>query len=236
MKNEKKLTKIGYVNKKILIVDPVYTRLLLEKTCLSRKEYNIITASKGSEGIKKAKEEKPNLILFPTNLFDMDGVELCKIIRNDEQIKNTSLILVVAKDDDSKINQIMSSGCNDFITFPLNRIILDQKLSIFLNIATRKELRIMVQLRIVTNSLKGFHLGTSINLSKSGMLLETPISMNIGEEIFLKFFLPKNPKQIETKSIVVREEVFKNIKKYGLKFVDLDLEYEKMIENFTLSE
>lgn len=130
----------------------------------------------------------------------------------------------------------MSSGCNDFITFPLNRIILDQKLSIFLNIATRKALRIMVQLRVETESFKGFHLGTSINLSKSGMLLETPISINKTEEIFIKFFLPKNPKQIETKAIVAREEVVKNIKRYGLKFVDLSLEYEKMIENFTLSE
>lgn len=81
------------MNKKILIVDPVYTRLLLEKTCLSRKEYNIITASKGSEGVKKAKVEKPNLILFPTNLYDMDGAEFCKIIRNEEDTKKLLLFL-----------------------------------------------------------------------------------------------------------------------------------------------
>lgn len=221
------------MDKKILIVDPVYTRLLLEKTCLSRKEYKIFTSSIGSEGYQKAKEVKPNLILFSADLVDLDGADFCRKIRSDEETKKTSLILIVAKDDDSKINEIMSSGCNDFITFPLNKLILDQKLGVYLNIATRRAARIMVQMKIETKSFQGFHLGTSINLSKTGMLLETPITLCIGEEIYLKFFLPKNLKQIETKALVVREEKIGNLKRYGLKFINLDSEYERMIDLFT---
>lgn len=221
------------MDKKILIVDPVYTRLLLEKTCLSRKEYKIFTSQKGSEGLQIAGEIKPNLILFSSHLGDIDGASFCKSIRKDEETKKTSLILVVAKDDDHKVSEIMASGCNDFITFPLNKLILDQKLGIYLNIATRKAARIMVQIKIEAKSHQGFHLGTSVNLSKSGMLLETPINLNKGEEIFLKFFLPKTLKQVETKAMVVREENFKNLKRYGLKFLELDREYEKIIENFT---
>ncbi len=224
------------MDKKILIVDPVYTRLLLEKTCLSRKEYKIFTSSLGSEGLNKAKEVKPNLILFSANLEDLDGAEFCRMIRNDEETKKTSLILIVAKDDDSKINEIMASGCNDFITFPLNKIILDQKLGIYLNIATRRAARIMVQLKIETKSFQGFHLGTSVNISKSGMLLETPITLKIGEEINLRFFIPKSLKQIETKAIVMREELIKNVKRYGLKFFNLKPEFENVIDEFAKGE
>lgn len=224
------------MEKKILIVDPVYTRLLLEKTCLSRKEYQIFTANKGSEGFEKAKGVKPNLILFSTDLNDLDGADFCKKIRADEETKKTSLILVVAKDDDLKINEIMASGCNDFITFPLNRMVLDHKLEIYLNVAVRKALRVMVQLKIETNSEKGLHLGTSNNLSTSGMLLETPALLHLGEEIQLRFFLPKNPIQIHAKAMVAREETGKNIRKYGLKFIDLKKEFENMIDNFTKNE
>lgn len=224
------------MDKKILIVDPVYTRLLLEKTCLSRKEYQLFTSQRGSEGLQKAREIKPNLILFSANLGDLDGASFCKNIRQDEETRKTSLILVVAKDDDHKINEIMASGCNDFITFPLNKIILDQKLGIFLNIAIRKAARIMVQLKIETKSFQGFHLGTSINLSKTGMLLETPIILQKGEEIYIKFFLPRSLKQIESRAMVVREEEAKNIKRYGLKFLNLDPESENMIEEFTKNE
>lgn len=224
------------MEKKILVVDPVYTRLLLEKTCLSRKEYQIFTSQKGSEGLQKVREIKPNLVLFSAHLGDMEGADFCKNIRKDEETKKTSLILVVAKDDDHKVSEIMASGCNDFITFPLNKLILDQKLGIYLNIATRKAARIMVQIKIETKSYQGFHLGTSVNLSKSGMLLETPINLNKGEEIFLKFFLPKNLKKIETKALVVREEDFKNLKRYGLKFIEINQDFEKIIEEFTEKE
>ncbi|MEJ5166728.1 MAG: PilZ domain-containing protein [Thermoanaerobaculia bacterium] len=224
------------MEKRILLVDPVYTRLLLEKTCLSRKEYQIFTSQKGSEGLKKAREIKPHLILFSSSLGDIDGAIFCKKIREDEETRKTSLLLVVAKEEDHKVSEIMASGCNDFITFPLNKLILDQKLGIYLNIATRKAARIMVQIKIEAKSYQGFHLGTSVNLSKSGMLLETPINLNREEEIFLKFFLPKSLKQIETKAMVVREENLKNLKRYGLKFVEMDPDFEKMVEEFTEKE
>lgn len=218
--------------KKILIIDPVYTRLLLEKTCLSRKEHKVFAVTKGLEGLEIAKNEKPNLILFSTEINDIDPVEFCKKIRADEETKKTSLLMIVVKQDDKKINEVMSSGCNDFITFPLNKLILDQKLEIYLNIATRKAVRVMVQLRIETRSYQGFHLGTSVNLSKSGMLLETPTNLNVGDEIYVKFFLPKRTRQIETKAIIVRQEMEKNIKRYGIKFIGISEEFEKMIEEF----
>ncbi len=220
------------MEKKILIVDPVYTRLLLERTCLSRKEYKLFTTTKGLEGLEIARKEKPHLIFFSTDLKDIDGIEFCKKIREWEDTKKTSLLLIVAKEKDEIVNKIMSSGCNDYITFPLNRLILDQKLEVYLNIATRKSLRVMVQIKIETKSSKGLHLGTSVNISKSGMLLETHISIPLFEEIFLKFFLPKIPQQIETKAKVVREEVFKNLKRYGIKFIDLEPSLGELIDDF----
>jgi len=71
------------MGKKILIIDDNEVDLIIVKRCLSEAGYaEIITAQDACEGIKKAKEEKPDLVISDTLLGSSNGFEVCAQIKN----------------------------------------------------------------------------------------------------------------------------------------------------------
>src|SRR3954468_20759909 len=81
-------------SQRILLVDHSRGALLFQETILRRRDNVILTALAGSEGLNKAGMEKPTLIIFGYDLFDMSAPEFCREVRADENIRNTSLLLV----------------------------------------------------------------------------------------------------------------------------------------------
>ena len=79
---------------RILLVDQSRGALLFQETILRRREALISTALAGSEGLQKAREEQPQLIMFGFDLFDMSAPEFCREIRSDERTRTISLLLV----------------------------------------------------------------------------------------------------------------------------------------------
>ena len=221
--------------KTILLTDPVYTRLMLERTCLSRRGHALLEAHTGSQGLKLAREHHPHLILFPTNLGDLDGAAFCKAIREDPGTRHASLLLVVSNDSDEAVRRVMQAGANDFLTMPLRHWDLDHKLSIFLNIETRKTVRILVQTQVYTPVNRGFLLGTSINVSASGLLLESHAVFAEGASMHLRFFLPGIPKQIDAEARVVRVEKHPGVLRYGLHFDRIEKEDMELLRQFALA-
>jgi DNA-binding response OmpR family regulator len=74
----------------ILLVDHSRGALLFQETILRRRDMQIKTALAGSEGIARARDEKPNLIIFGYDLFDMTAPEFCREIRGDEATRGIS--------------------------------------------------------------------------------------------------------------------------------------------------
>ena len=69
---------------KILLVDDSRTTLMMEKMILTKEPYEVITASDGEEGLAKAEEMKPDLILLDVVMPRMDGFEVCRRLRENE--------------------------------------------------------------------------------------------------------------------------------------------------------
>lgn len=84
--------------KKILVVDDEKDLVDLVKIRLEANKYEVVTAYNGKEGIKKAKDDKPDLILLDIMMPEMDGFMVIKELRKKEITKNIPIIIVTAKD------------------------------------------------------------------------------------------------------------------------------------------
>ena len=78
----------------ILAVDDIATNIMLLKAVLSRAKYKIVTASGGNEALEKAATELPDLILLDLMLPEMNGFEVCKLLR--DKGKNTPVLIITA--------------------------------------------------------------------------------------------------------------------------------------------
>ena len=85
------------MKQKILIVDDEPDALDLIKVNLATAGFTVATAEDGEEAIKKARAILPNLIVLDIMLPEVDGLEVCKILRQDGATKGIPIIMVTAK-------------------------------------------------------------------------------------------------------------------------------------------
>ena len=103
--------------KKILIVDDEKMILNLLSCNLIKEGYNVIEAKDGLEAITIAQEEKPDLILLDVMLPKLDGLSVCKRVKN---IMNVPILMVTAKDDELDKILGLELGADDYITKPFS--------------------------------------------------------------------------------------------------------------------
>lgn len=107
--------------KKVLVVDDSKTALLMEREILERRTpYQCVTASDGQEAVEKAKQEHPDLILMDVVMPRMNGFEACKAMRQQAATRNIPIVLVTTRGEEPYIEAGFQSGCNDYITKPVN--------------------------------------------------------------------------------------------------------------------
>lgn len=106
---------------KILIVDDELIGRQLLHAILIVEGYETILASNGEEAIKMAKQHNPKLILLDIMMPVITGYEVTKTIRQDQNLKNTPIILVSALEDRNSKAKGLNAGANDFISKPFDK-------------------------------------------------------------------------------------------------------------------
>jgi CheY-like chemotaxis protein len=114
--------------KKILLVDDSSTALMIERMLLSGAAYELITARDGKEAVDKAVAERPDLILMDVVMPNMTGVEACRELRSRDATKAIPIILVTTRGEAENVEKGYASGCNDYVTKPINGLELLSKL------------------------------------------------------------------------------------------------------------
>lgn len=103
---------------KILIVDDDADTRRLVGLMLKRQGYVIVAASNGEEGLAKAFEEKPDIILLDVMMPDMDGYEVSRRLRKNPATQATPILMFTAKTQlDDKLTGF-ESGADDYLTKP----------------------------------------------------------------------------------------------------------------------
>lgn len=111
---------------KILIVDDDRIHLHLLKQYLSSKNYDILTSNCSESAIPLLKEV--DVLITDYNMQPMNGLELCKYVRNNKEFSWLYIILVTADSDLCLLSHAFEFGVNDFILKPINPIELNARL------------------------------------------------------------------------------------------------------------
>ena len=107
--------------KKVLLVDDSTTTLLMEEMILKqRTSYQTITAKDGLDAIAIATDEAPDLVLMDVVMPRMNGFEACKRMRLQSALRDTPIILVTTRGEEEYVEAGFQSGCNDYLTKPVN--------------------------------------------------------------------------------------------------------------------
>ena len=114
--------------KKILIVDDqVQIRELVEVT-LRLTDYQILQAKSGEEAIEIVKAEKPDLTIMDIMMpGGMDGLEAARIIKNDPETKDCTIIMLTAKGQEADREKGLEAGADDYFTKPFSPLDLIRK-------------------------------------------------------------------------------------------------------------
>jgi two-component system, OmpR family, alkaline phosphatase synthesis response regulator PhoP len=106
--------------KKILIVDDE-PNIVLSLDYLVRKNGFIpFIARNGTEALQIARTEIPDLVILDIMMPDIDGYEVCRILRSEEVFSNTKIIFLSAKSSKDDIEKGLSLGANLYITKPFS--------------------------------------------------------------------------------------------------------------------
>ena len=190
---------------RILLVDQSRGALLFQETILRRREAVISTAIAGTEGLQKAREEQPQLIMFGFDLFDMSAPEFCREIRADERTRAISLLLVCERENAQHQELCLAAGCNDVVFRPLQRHDLDAKITRLTTIPTRRDLRTLTRIEVSLEKNGRFLIGRSLNISSTGMLIELDRVLPGDGRLRLHFYLPGEPKPMQIEADAHRD-------------------------------
>jgi DNA-binding response OmpR family regulator len=118
--------------KKILLVDDADTILMMQRMILN-KSYDLVTAKDGEEAVAKAEVEQPDLILLDVVMPKMGGFEACRELRQKETTKEIPIIMVTTRGEEKNVETGFESGCNDYVTKPINGVELLSKVRNYLS-------------------------------------------------------------------------------------------------------
>jgi CheY-like chemotaxis protein len=106
--------------KKILVVDDSRTALFMVTTILRKERYELVTANDGEQAIAVAEAERPDLILMDVVMPRKTGFEACRELKGREDMKAIPVILVTTRGEGENVETGFASGCNDYVTKPIN--------------------------------------------------------------------------------------------------------------------
>lgn len=180
---------------KILVIDDNKDYQFLIQSCLS-KEFKILLADTGKQGVAMAAEHNPDLILLDISLGEIDGFEVCHLLKGQKETANTPVIFLSSRGDAHSKVMGFDLGADDYIQKPFEA----------------DELRARVKVRIKQNQARkqgspSFELGT-LRIDFLGhrvYLQEKEVPFSALEFKLLSFFV-RNPDRV-----LSREKILNNV-------------------------
>lgn len=111
-------------NIKILVVDDEPDILEILSYNLRKEGFRVFTANNGEEGLQMAEKEQPTLIILDIMMPQMDGVEVCRILRGKKDFSNTLIAFLTAREEDYSQIAALDVGGDDYITKPIKPRVL----------------------------------------------------------------------------------------------------------------
>ncbi|QWV93795.1 response regulator [Geomonas oryzisoli] len=124
--------------KTVLVVDDTVDNLIILYKVL-RSEYEVIGANSGAEALRLAQATPPDLILLDIMMPEMDGYELCRLLKQDPRLRDIPVFFISALNEEVDEARGFEAGAVDFITKPIKPAILTRRVAVHLELRSQKE-------------------------------------------------------------------------------------------------
>lgn len=123
--------------KKILIIDDEQDIVEILSYNLEKEGYQVSSANNGKQGIEKALELLPDLILLDVMMPEMDGIETCEELRRIPELKKTLIVFLSARSEEFSQLAGFQAGANDYIVKIVKPKILISKVNALLQLTSQ---------------------------------------------------------------------------------------------------
>lgn len=114
---------------KILVVDDSPTERHFLNDLLSKSGYQVVMAESGEEGVAKAKQEMPDLVLMDVVMPGLNGFQACRALTKDDATKHIPVIMCTSKGQETDKVWGMRQGARDYVVKPVDQNELLKKIS-----------------------------------------------------------------------------------------------------------
>jgi len=221
---------------KILLADDMAHFLDLEISFLQRADCEIVTAEDGIEALKLAKTIRPDIILLDVEMPRMTGIECCRHIKSDPNLKGIPVVMVTATNRRDECERV---GCDDYWKKPIREDDFLRGIKKLIPIREREDKRVSIGLQVeYVKSGKNICAFTK-DISTRGMFIITRETLPVGSKIEVSFTLPESLSPLKVSGKVIRELKDAQDGHYlggmGISFEKMDENTQKMIEFFVES-
>lgn len=116
------------LKKQILIIEDEPDIQELLSFNLDNNGYKVYTASNGEKGLEIARKEHPDLILLDLMLPGIHGLDVCRIIKSDQETSGISIIMLTALGQEEDIIKGLETGAEDYVTKPFSLQVLEARI------------------------------------------------------------------------------------------------------------
>lgn len=175
---------------KVLLVDDVNMFLELMKGFLKLSSVHVLTASDGAKALEIARREVPALVFMDLHMPNMGGDECCARIKADPALKSIPVVMLTADGKEEDRALCIKSGCDDYLTKPIDRNLFLDKARHFIPSVDRRDKRVpcvaKVKFRVFGITLSG----DVVNMSEHGIYVAATCAVELGTTMDLVFALP----------------------------------------------
>ena len=219
--------------KKILITPDIHALLVQERTFLNRSDLQVFVAATSDELLQVHRSQRVDLIITRRDLPGMPSDRFCTLIREDSDLRNVSILMTCADDPDA-IKESSRCRANSILLEPLHAVLVTAKAEQLLRVAARERLRVLLTADVLGDSGDGSFYSRTINVSASGLLIETGKRLNADTRLSCQFYLPA-AHSIAAKGKIVRivEPAARNDGyEYGLMFTEIAPEARQLLADY----
>ena len=109
---------------RVLVVDDILANVRLLEAKLTAEYFEVITANNGAEALEAMAKEKPDIVLLDIMMPGIDGLEVCRRIKQNPATQHVPVIIVTALDQPEDRVAGLEAGADDFLTKPVNDVAL----------------------------------------------------------------------------------------------------------------
>jgi CheY-like chemotaxis protein len=177
---------------KILLVDDVDLFLELERSYLEGLGYELITATSGEETLARIERIEPDILLLDYYMPGIDGDEVCATLRKNPRWGNLPIIMVTAAGKPEEVQRCLNSGCDDYITKPVNKQELREKVKRLLGEVHRRTVdRVPLDMPVTFKGDGPAQQARTRDISHNGLYLKTGTMLPENSPVELSLELPE---------------------------------------------